>query len=327
MPAGRSASSAPTAAASPACSACSPASCTPNPATSNAGRWVLPASPRKPRPCRRGPRIRARRRRRTAPRRARAGRRRSRPRRRGDRPPARPPAEIGGYSAKARVAEVLHGLGFTDADFSRPVADFSGGWRVRLNLARALMCRSDLLLLDEPTNHLDLDAVLWLEQWLRLPRHAAADLARPRLSRRGGRPDRWHIETSAHADSPAATPTSNAQRAARLAQQQAMLRGAAARDRPPAPASSTASRPRRPRPARRKAASRCSSGWKPSPRPTSIRPSFQLPRTGAAARSAAELENAAVGYADKPILAGITLTLRPASALACSAATAPASRR
>ncbi|MCL2346565.1 MAG: ATP-binding cassette domain-containing protein [Desulfobulbus sp.] len=75
--------------------------------------------------------------------------------------------EIGGYSAKARVAEVLYGLGFSDADFGRPVADFSGGWRVRLNLARALSCRADLLLLDEPTNHLDLDAVLWLETWLK----------------------------------------------------------------------------------------------------------------------------------------------------------------
>jgi ATP-binding cassette, subfamily F, member 3 len=75
--------------------------------------------------------------------------------------------EIGGYSAKARVAEVLHGLGFNDADFSRSVAEFSGGWRVRLNLARALSCRADLLLLDEPTNHLDLDAVFWLEQWLK----------------------------------------------------------------------------------------------------------------------------------------------------------------
>jgi len=75
--------------------------------------------------------------------------------------------DIGGYAAKARAAELLHGLGFTDADFVRPVADFSGGWRVRLNLARALMARSDLLLLDEPTNHLDLDAVLWLEGWLK----------------------------------------------------------------------------------------------------------------------------------------------------------------
>ncbi len=76
-------------------------------------------------------------------------------------------ADIGGYSARARVAEVLHGLGFTDADFSRSVAEFSGGWRVRLNLARALSCRADLLLLDEPTNHLDLDAVFWLENWLK----------------------------------------------------------------------------------------------------------------------------------------------------------------
>jgi len=75
--------------------------------------------------------------------------------------------EIGGYAARARAAELLHGLGFTDADLARPVAEFSGGWRVRLNLGRALMCRSDLLLLDEPTNHLDLDAVLWLEGWLR----------------------------------------------------------------------------------------------------------------------------------------------------------------
>ena len=76
-------------------------------------------------------------------------------------------ADIGGYSARARAAELLHGLGFGDADFVRAVAEFSGGWRVRLNLARALMCRSDLLLLDEPTNHLDLDAVLWLEGWLK----------------------------------------------------------------------------------------------------------------------------------------------------------------
>ena len=76
-------------------------------------------------------------------------------------------AEIEGYAAAARAAALLAGLGFSDADFSRAVAEFSGGWRVRLNLARALMCPSDLLLLDEPTNHLDLDAVLWLETWLK----------------------------------------------------------------------------------------------------------------------------------------------------------------
>jgi ATP-binding cassette subfamily F protein 3 len=74
--------------------------------------------------------------------------------------------DIDGYSAKARAAELLSGLGFSQAALQQPVSTFSGGWRVRLNLARALMCRSDLLLLDEPTNHLDLDAVIWLESWL-----------------------------------------------------------------------------------------------------------------------------------------------------------------
>ena len=74
---------------------------------------------------------------------------------------------IDGYAAPARAGELLYGLGFASGDEHRPVSDFSGGWRMRLNLAQALMCRSDLLLLDEPTNHLDLDAVIWLEGWLK----------------------------------------------------------------------------------------------------------------------------------------------------------------
>ena len=74
--------------------------------------------------------------------------------------------QVDGYRAPARAARLLHGLGFASPDHGRPVSAFSGGWRVRLGLARALMCRSDLLLLDEPTNHLDLDAVVWLEDWL-----------------------------------------------------------------------------------------------------------------------------------------------------------------
>ncbi len=74
--------------------------------------------------------------------------------------------DVNGYSARARAAELLNGLGFSQTAMQQPVSTFSGGWRVRLNLARALMCRSDLLLLDEPTNHLDLDAVIWLESWL-----------------------------------------------------------------------------------------------------------------------------------------------------------------
>jgi ATP-binding cassette subfamily F protein 3 len=74
---------------------------------------------------------------------------------------------IDGYSAESRAGKLMHGLGFKNGQENWPVTAFSGGWRMRLNLAQALMCRSDLLLLDEPTNHLDLEAVYWLEDWLR----------------------------------------------------------------------------------------------------------------------------------------------------------------
>jgi ATP-binding cassette subfamily F protein 3 len=73
---------------------------------------------------------------------------------------------IDGYRARARAAAIMHGLGFKTPDHERAVAEFSGGWRVRLAMARALCSRADLLLLDEPTNHLDLDAIVWLEEWL-----------------------------------------------------------------------------------------------------------------------------------------------------------------
>ena len=73
---------------------------------------------------------------------------------------------LDGYTAEARAGQILHGLGFKGADFERPVSSFSGGWRMRLALARTLMQPAELLLLDEPTNHLDLDATLWLERWL-----------------------------------------------------------------------------------------------------------------------------------------------------------------
>ena len=74
--------------------------------------------------------------------------------------------EAGAWSAASRAEQLLAGLGFKPAEWSQPVASFSGGWRMRLALARALMAPSELLLLDEPTNHLDLDAMLWLEKWL-----------------------------------------------------------------------------------------------------------------------------------------------------------------
>ncbi len=73
---------------------------------------------------------------------------------------------IGGYQIEARASALLAGLGFTTAQLTQPVKSFSGGWRMRLNLAQALIARADLLLLDEPTNHLDLDTIIWLESWL-----------------------------------------------------------------------------------------------------------------------------------------------------------------
>ncbi len=76
-------------------------------------------------------------------------------------------ADAGAYTVRARAEQLLRGLGFSHEQMQLPVASFSGGWRMRLNLAQALICPSDLLLLDEPTNHLDLDAILWVEEWLR----------------------------------------------------------------------------------------------------------------------------------------------------------------
>ena len=88
--------------------------------------------------------------------------------------------DAGGHDAEARAGKILHGLGFASDDFSRRHEEFSGGWRIRLQLARALMTPSDLLLLDEPTNHLDLEATLWLEAWLRRYRGTLLTIAHDR---------------------------------------------------------------------------------------------------------------------------------------------------
>jgi ATP-binding cassette subfamily F protein 3 len=131
-------------------------------------------------------------------------------------------AALGGYDARSRAGKLMHGLGFSAADESRPVSAFSGGWRVRLNVAKALMCRSDLLLLDEPTNHLDLDAVLWLEQWLRNYQGTLLMIAHDRefLDRTVDRI--VHIEHGSAKIYSGNYSAFEEQRAAQLAQQQAM---------------------------------------------------------------------------------------------------------
>ncbi|HET9652103.1 MAG TPA: ATP-binding cassette domain-containing protein, partial [Usitatibacter sp.] len=129
--------------------------------------------------------------------------------------------EIGGYQARARAQTLLAGLGFGEAAQARAVAQFSGGWRMRLNLARALMCRADLLLLDEPTNHLDLDAVLWLEDWLRAFPGAVVLITHDREFLDAVAGVIVHIDARGLETYSGNYSAFEAQRAARLAQQQA----------------------------------------------------------------------------------------------------------
>ena len=219
--------------------------------------------------------------------------------------------EIDGYAAKARAAEVLHGLGFSDADFRRPVADFSGGWRVRLNLARALSCRADLLLLDEPTNHLDLDAVLWLEQWLKSTPATLLLISHDRdfLDAVVGQiiaidQQRLNLTTGGYSDYERA-------KAARLATQQAAFE---AQQREIAHLSRFVERFKAKATKARQAQSRIktlermeiiAAAHVDSPFHFSFRPPESLPDP------LLVIENGAAGYVDRRILQNVTLTLRP----------------
>jgi ATP-binding cassette subfamily F protein 3 len=128
---------------------------------------------------------------------------------------------VGGYQARPRAQAMLAGLGFSEAAQSQGVAQFSGGWRMRLNLARALMRRADLLLLDEPTNHLDLDAVLWLEDWLRAFPGAVILITHDREFLDAVVGEIVHIENARLNEYSGNYSAFEAQRAARLALQQA----------------------------------------------------------------------------------------------------------
>ena len=211
-----------------------------------------------------------------------------------------------------------------------PVASFSGGWRMRLNLAQALMCRSDLLLLDEPTNHLDLDAVLWLEDWLaRYPGHAAAHHARPRFPRRASSTRSSTSTRASSSATPATIRSSSASARSSSRCSRRPTRSSSGRSRT-CRRSSTASAPRRPRRSRRKAGSRRSSGWSCIAAAHVDSPfEFAFAPTGTTARQLVRLEHATLGYDGRPpVLAGRRLGHpRRRRASACSAPTAPASRR
>lgn len=130
--------------------------------------------------------------------------------------------QAGGYSVKARAGSLLNGLGFLTEQHNTAVSDFSGGWRMRLNLAQALMSPSDLLLLDEPTNHLDLDAVLWLENWLRAREGTLLMISHDREFLDRITTHTLHIEQQAGTLYAGNYSAFEQQRAARLANQQAM---------------------------------------------------------------------------------------------------------
>ena len=129
---------------------------------------------------------------------------------------------IDAWTIRSRASSLLHGLGFSNEQLERPVSDFSGGWRMRLNLAQALICRSDLLLLDEPTNHLDLDAVIWLEKWLKSYQGTLILISHDRDVLDPGVDKITHIEQQNMFEYTGNYSSFERQRATRLAQQQAM---------------------------------------------------------------------------------------------------------
>jgi ATP-binding cassette subfamily F protein 3 len=222
---------------------------------------------------------------------------------------------IGGYTAPSRAARLLHGLGFTDAQLQTPVAAFSGGWRMRLNLAQALMCRSDLLLLDEPTNHLDLDAVLWLQQWLQEYPGTVLLISH----------DRDFLDTCVDhiallADQRLHTFTGNytsfeRQRAGQLAEQQAAYEK---QQRTKAHMHSYVERFRAQATKARQAQSRL----KALARLEEIAPahvdspfSFEFQSPASVPNPLLQLDKATLGYAGKIILSGLTLTIQPGDRL------------
>ena len=172
-------------------------------------------------------------------------------------------AELNEGAIVAQARTILAGLGFSQTDVDRPVYDFSGGWRNRIALARALMCPADLLLLDEPTNHLDIDSLIWLENWLRRVEATVVIISHDREFLDRAVTTIWSVE-----DDTVCRYAGNYS-----AFESSASKSSGCRMRPPRPtsarrpisrASSSASAPRRRRPVRPSPASRCSKSSKPS---------------------------------------------------------------
>jgi len=220
-------------------------------------------------------------------------------------------AAIGGYDARARAAQLMHGLGFTTADETREVREFSGGWRVRLNVASALMCRSDLLLLDEPTNHLDLDAIVWLEGWLKSYTGTLLLIAHDRefLDRVVDRivnieHQKAEVYSGNYSDFEAARAAQLAQQSSLFAKQQreiAHMESFVARFR----ASATKARQAQSRIKALERMQRIAPAHVDSPFEFSFADPLKLPRPLLA------IEHTAAGYGEQPLLRDVSLTIYP----------------
>jgi len=220
-------------------------------------------------------------------------------------------SDIGGYSAKARAASLLDGLGFTQTDLARAVEEFSGGWRVRLNLARALMCRSDLLLLDEPTNHLDLDAVIWLESWLKEYRGTLLLISHDRDFLDNVVDNILHIEQQRLTLYRGGYSDFERQRAEKLALQQAMYEK---QQRKTAHLQSYIDRFRVQATKARQAQSRIKAlerMEKIAAAHVDSQFNFEFRETLAAPDPLLVLDDMSIGYSERPILNKVTLTIRP----------------
>ncbi len=222
---------------------------------------------------------------------------------------------IDGYTASARAAAMLAGLGFAPADLERPVADFSGGWRMRLNLAQALLSRADLMLLDEPTNHLDLDAVVWLERWLANYRGTLLLVSHDRDFLDATVTHVVHLERNQLTLYTGNYSSFEEQRAARLAMQQAMFEK---QQREIAHMTSFVERFR----AKATKARQAQSRLKALDRLERIAAAhvdapfdFEFPTPDRAPDPLLALDAASIGYPDRTVIDGLELSLRPGARL------------